>query len=145
MERGQGYTVAITPVAENYYRDVLEYFYKHHSEGSADRKSAELLEMAIGLEMNPFLGRIEEKLSSFGRKHRYILYFYTKRKAIKIIYFINEQEKTVYITDFFPCENDEGKIISGKPIPPLAKSCFICTSLTYGPLRLPLRPWRLSG
>ncbi len=110
MEREQGYTVAITPEAENYYRDVLEYFYKHHSESSADRKSTELLEMAISLENNPGIGRIEENLRSLGRMHRYVLYYYTSQKAIKIIYFVNEQEKEVYVTDFFPCESDENKI-----------------------------------
>lgn len=110
MEGEQGYTVAITPEAENYYRDVLEYFYKHHSEAIADRKSTVLLEKAIALENNPGIGRIEENLRPLGRMHRYILYYYTPRKAIKITYFINEQERTVYVTDFFPCESDENKI-----------------------------------
>ena len=84
--------------------------YKHHSEASADRKSTELLGKAIALENNPGIGRIEENLRPLGRMHRYILYYYTPRKAIKIIYFINEQERTVYVTDFFPCESDENKI-----------------------------------
>ena len=110
MERESIYTVAISPEAEGYYRDVLEYLYNHHSGVSADRKSTELLELVIGLEDNPTIGRIEENLRSFGREHRYVLYYYTTRKAIKIIYFINEQEKTVYVTDFFPCESDEIKI-----------------------------------
>lgn len=110
MEREQGYNVKITADAENYYLDVLEYFYEHHSEASADRKSNELLEKAISLENNPGIGRIEENLRSLGRMHRFILYYYTPRKAIKIIYFINEQERTVFVTDFFPCESDEKKI-----------------------------------
>jgi hypothetical protein len=75
-----------------------------------DRKSTELLEKAIALENNPGIGRIEENLRPLGRRHRYILYYYTSRKAIKIIYFIKEQERTVYVTDFFPCESDENKI-----------------------------------
>lgn len=111
MEREQDYKVAITPEAERYYRDVLEYFYKHHSEDSADLKSTELLELAIGLAKNPRLGRVEENLRPLGRMHRYILYYYTMRKAIKIIYFIKESERTVYVTDFFPCEGDETKIV----------------------------------
>ena len=89
---------------------MLEYFYKHHSEAIADRKSTVLLEKAIALENNPGIGRIEENLRPLGKMHRYILYYYTQRKAIKIIYFINEQERTVYVTDFFPCESDENKI-----------------------------------
>lgn len=110
MERKSSYTVEITPEAEGYYYEVLEYFYKHHSESSADKKSEELLGKSIALESNPSIGRIEENLRFLGRKHRYILYFYTKIKAIKIIYFVDEASKVVYVTDFFPCESDEIRI-----------------------------------
>lgn len=41
------------PEAEGYYIEILEYLYKYHSEESADRKSKQLLEKAIVLEMNP--------------------------------------------------------------------------------------------
>ncbi len=110
MERESSYTVEITPEAENYYFDILDYFYKYHSEESADRKSKALLEKAIALESNPFIGIKEENLEFLGYGHRYILYYYTRVKAIKIIYFIDEERKIVYITDFFPCERDENKI-----------------------------------
>ena len=110
MEGKTSYTVKITPEAERYYYNILEYFYEHHSEKSANRKSNELLELAITLEKNPSRGRIEENLRFLGRNHRFILYYYTSRKAIKIIYFVDEQAKTVYVTDFFPCESDENKI-----------------------------------
>jgi len=112
LEEKTSYTVEITPEAEAYYFDILEYLYKHHSELSADRKSRELLEYTIALEENPLIGRKEENLKFLGRQHRYILYYYTKIKAIKIIYFINETAKVVYVTDFFPCENDESSISS---------------------------------
>ncbi|MBI9069112.1 MAG: hypothetical protein JEZ09_17585 [Salinivirgaceae bacterium] len=62
MERKPSYTVDISPEAEDYYYEVLEYFYKHHSESSADRKSQDLLSKAIALESNPLIGRIEENL-----------------------------------------------------------------------------------
>jgi len=104
------YTVKITPEAKKYYYDVLEYFYEHCSEESANKKSDELLDLAIKLENNPSKGRIENKLKSLGRNHRFILYYYTISKAIKIIYYIDEERKTVYVTDFFPCESDDKKI-----------------------------------
>ena len=50
-------------------------------------------------------GRIEENLRSLGYNHRFILYFYTSVKAIKIIYYIDEEQKIVYIIDFFPCQS----------------------------------------
>lgn len=89
MERESNYTIEITPEAEGYYIEILEYLYKYHSEESADRKSKQLLEKAIVLEMNPFIGRIEVNLKFLGREHRYILYYYTLVKAIKIIYFVD--------------------------------------------------------
>lgn len=110
MEKKSCYTVKITLEAESYYYDILEYFYKYHSEESADRKSNELLELAVTLENNPSRGRLEEKLKFLERDHRFLLYYYTPRNAIKIIYFIDEPSKTVYVTDFFPCENDDNKI-----------------------------------
>ena len=110
MEREPNYSVEITPEAEGYYYDILRYFYKHHSEQSADRKSEALLEKAISLELNPFVGRKEDSLEFLGCGHRFILYYYTKIKSIKIIYFVDEKAKVVFITDFFPCESDENKI-----------------------------------
>ena len=110
MEEKSGYTVKITPEAELFYIEVLEYFYSHHSEKSADKKSNELIEQATSLESNPSRGRIEEYLRFLGKEHRYLLYYYTSRKAIKIIYFVDESAKTVYVTDFFPCEMSEKKI-----------------------------------
>ena len=111
MEEETGYTVEITPEAELYYINVLEYFYSHHSVESADRKSGELLEQAMSLENYPSRGSKEELLKSLGKDHRYLLYHYTRRKTIKIIYFIDHHARKVYVTDFFPCAADEKRII----------------------------------
>lgn len=110
MEEKSQYTVEITPEAEDFYNNILEYFYKYHSKESADRKSNELIDLAISLETNPLIGRIEENLRSLGKEHRFILYYYTSRNAIKIIYFTDEEDKVVYITDFFLCESDDNII-----------------------------------
>jgi len=110
LEEETGYTVEITPEAELFYLDVLEYFYSNHSIESADRKSGELLDQAMSLENYPSRGSKEELLKSLGKEHRYLLYHYTKRKTIKIIYFIDHQARKVYVTDFFPCTVDEKRI-----------------------------------
>ena len=110
MEEKTRYTVKITPEAEGYYYAVLEYFYEHCSEESAGKKSEELLELAISLEKNPKRGRTEEKLKFLGRNHRYILYYYTPGKAIKIIYYIDTARDTVYVTDFFPWKSNDKKM-----------------------------------
>jgi hypothetical protein len=110
LEGAAIYTVKITPEAEYYYYEILEYFYKYHSRQSGDRKSAELLDLAIALEINPQRGTIEGKLKRLEKSHRFILYHYTFRKAVKIIYFIDELQQIVYITDFFPCTMNDQKI-----------------------------------
>lgn len=106
MEGKTKYSVEITQEAENYYYDILEFFYKYHSIESADRKSQELLEQTDVLENNPFIGRKEDNLKYLGKDYRFILYYYTNLKAIKIIYFVDEEMRVVYITDFFPCYSD---------------------------------------
>lgn len=112
MEEKPGYVVEITPEAEIYFLQLLQYFNQAHSTRSADRKSDEILDMAMSLDSQPNRGRLEENLSFLGKGHRYLVYPYTSRKSIKIIYFIDETVKKVYITDFFATEMDEEKISS---------------------------------
>lgn len=110
MEGKPGYVVEITPEAEIYFLQLLQFFYQTHSVRSADQKSNEILNMAMLLDSQPNRGRLEENLSFLGKGHRYLVYPYTSNKSIKIIYFIDETVKKVYITDFFATEMDEGKI-----------------------------------
>lgn len=110
MEEESVWQIEITPEAEQYYLDILEYFYRHHSAASADRKSEELLAKAISLEHHPYRGRIEERFAFLGKEHRFLLYKYTKNRSIKIVYFVEEQAKIVYVTDFFPTKMNDLKI-----------------------------------
>ena len=110
MEEESVYKVEITPEAEKYYFDVLEYFYKHHSADSADKKSEALLIKAISLKNHPQRGRIEECLTFLGKEYRFLLYKYTQNRSIKIIYFVEEETKTIYISDFFPTKMNNLKI-----------------------------------
>jgi hypothetical protein len=68
LEESTIYKVDITPEAETYFNEILHYLYKYHSIQSADRKSAELLDLAISLEKNPQRGSREEKLKVLGKK-----------------------------------------------------------------------------
>jgi len=110
VEEKPEYIVDITPEGEIYYFQLLEYLYNTHSLKNADRKSEEIMEMALSLAKNPYRGRIEEKLRFLKKEHRFLIYSYTTRKTIKIIYFIDEKLKKVYITDFFPTEKDDATI-----------------------------------
>jgi len=110
VEEESGYIVDITPEAEIYYLQFLEYLYKTHSRDSAERKADELLDMAMKLDKNPYRGRIEDNLAFLKKEHRFLVYKYTSRKTVKIIYFIDESAKKVYVTDFFGTEMDDRKI-----------------------------------
>ena len=110
MEEEPGYIVEITPEAEIYYLQLLEYLYQTHSVNSAKRKADEVLDMAMSLDKNPYRGQKENKLSFLEKDHRYLVYRYTSRKSIKIIYFIDEAAKKVFVTDFFGTELDDKKI-----------------------------------
>jgi plasmid stabilization system protein ParE len=110
VEEKQSYVVEITAEAEIYYLQLLEYLYQTHSGNSAARKADEILDKAISLDENPYRGRVVDQLTFLEIEHRYLLYQYTPRKSVKIIYFIDESSRTVYVTDFFGNEMDDKKI-----------------------------------
>ncbi len=110
MEEKSGYIVEITPEAEIYYLQLSEYLYQTHSEQNAARKADEILDRAMSLNKNPYRGRVEDKLTFLDIEHRFLLYQYTSRNSIKIIYFIDESSRKVYVTDFFGTEMNDGKI-----------------------------------
>jgi len=110
VEEKQSYVVDITPEGEFYYLQLLEHLYKYHSEESADRKSNEILDMAMSLDQNPNRGSEEKRLAFLDKGHRFLLHEITSRKQVKIIYFVDEMSKRVYVTDFFGTEMDDKKI-----------------------------------
>ncbi len=101
MEESKSYLVEITSKAEQYYWNLLADLYENHSITSANKKSDEIMELAISLKTNPHRGSLEEDLASFNKEFRSLIYKITKRKTVKIIYFIEESTEKVYVTDFF--------------------------------------------
>ncbi len=101
MEGRESYLVEITSKAEQYYWKLLAHLYETHSVQSANKKSDEIIELAMSLDVNPQRGSLEEDLASFNKEFRSIIYHITKRKTVKIVYFIDEHTNKVYVTDFF--------------------------------------------
>ncbi|WP_299628207.1 hypothetical protein [uncultured Tenacibaculum sp.] len=101
MEESKSYVVEITSKAEQYYWNLLTHLYETHSVESANKKSDEIIALAMSLEINPERGSLEEDLASFNKEFRSLIYPITKRNTIKIIYFIEVSTNTVYVTDFF--------------------------------------------
>lgn len=110
MEETTSYLVEITSRAEQYYWELLSNLYETHGVKSAERKSGAILELAMSLEKNPHQGSKEGSLEYLDKEHRFLVYHITKRKTIKIIYFVDEAVRKVYVTDFFATDMNPNKI-----------------------------------
>lgn len=112
MEKGETreYQVEFTPLSRYYFYEVLEYLYEHYSIDRAEQLADELEDMAQSLNYHPHRGAPEKWLSSLTQDYLFILFSRTKRAEIKIIYYIQESEGKVYVTDFFPTEMDDTEI-----------------------------------
>ena len=104
------YLVVITVPAENSFYEILEYLYEYYSIDRAEQIASEIRDTAGSLRYQAERGAIESRLSHRKNTYRFILYKRTSRSEIKIIYYIDKQTDTVYITDFFPTEKDDQKI-----------------------------------
>ncbi|MES2589142.1 MAG: hypothetical protein V4622_09185 [Bacteroidota bacterium] len=110
MVEEQDYQIVITSTAERAYFEVLDYVFEHHSKQSANSIALELLEHPQILKKFPNLGTIEANLKQRSEKYRFILFERTTKITVKIIYYVDEENKKIYLTDFFPCEMNEQKI-----------------------------------
>ncbi|MBI2258986.1 MAG: hypothetical protein HYU67_08815 [Flavobacteriia bacterium] len=112
MVKEQNYQIIITSRAEQSYFEVLDYVFEHHTFEQAKKISLELIDYPQVLKKFPNLGNIESNLIGRPEKFRFLLYCRTKKTSVKIIYFVDDWNKRVFIIDYFPCENHEQKIIN---------------------------------
>ncbi|MEM6830733.1 MAG: hypothetical protein AAF551_09455 [Bacteroidota bacterium] len=104
------YLVEYTVTATNYFYQAINYFYEHHSLSRAEVMVNELEQLAQSLAYLPHRGAEEKWLEGRPQKYRFLLYQRTKRSGIKVIYFVDDPSKIVYVTDFFPTEKDSEEI-----------------------------------
>ena len=109
-EEAGRYEVVITSVAELHFYELAEYLYENMSLERAEEVTRKLNEMALSLDLLYHRGSEEKKLTRRKKSYRYILYKRTSRASVKIIYYVDEKNKTVYVTDFFPTEKDPKRI-----------------------------------
>ncbi|RJE70584.1 hypothetical protein [Reichenbachiella sp. MSK19-1] len=102
MDQGK-YEVVIAKTARDRYQySVLPYLFENFSVARATEIDERILNTAATLSSKPFRGRIEEHLSNLPHNFRFILYKETKQFELKIVYYIEEKNDRVYVTDFFP-------------------------------------------
>lgn len=109
---GRRYKVIITdPAFGRYSSTILPYLKKFFSsERTLEIQKA--IELTVkSLQQMPSKGSKEFYLSDRPKGYRYILHKESRYFLIKIIYFIDELNSTVFITDFFPTSMDPKKII----------------------------------
>lgn len=111
-EEAGRYEVVITSSAEVHFYELVEYLYEYMSLDRAEEVARELNEMALSLDLPYHRGSEEKKLGRRKKTYRYILFKRTSRSSVKIIYYADEKNKTVYVTDFFPTDKDPKKIAS---------------------------------
>jgi len=104
------YKVIITKPAKNRYFEVLDYVYTHHIASRAEEISRELIDFTEKLTILPNRGKTETILNHRKELFRFLLYKRTGYATIKIIYYVNEEISTVFITDYFPTEMINTKI-----------------------------------
>lgn len=112
MDSGQEseYIVELTPSSNIYFYEALEYIFERYPVDRAEKISRELKQAIKSLSKNPNRGALEKRLKNRRLDYRFILYQRTKRADIKIIYYVEEKSKSVYVTDFFPTEKDDSLI-----------------------------------
>lgn len=84
--------------------------FDYYSFERANEIAFELLQCPQILKEFPLLGKVEPNLAQRYEEYRFLLFERTKRTTVKIIYYVDEPAKKIYITDFFPCEMSEERI-----------------------------------
>jgi hypothetical protein len=77
----------------------------------AEAAAGEINKMALSLDRFYHRGNREGRLTGRSKTYRYLIFKRTSKAAVKIVYYVDEKDKTVYVTDFFPTEKDPSKII----------------------------------
>ncbi len=111
MGEGKLYKIVIArPAVVRYQENVLTYLYDNFSFERATEIDERIIKKAGTLSNKPGRGRREKYLNEANEDLRFILYKETRSFEIKIIYYVREEESTVYITDFFPTKMSPDKI-----------------------------------
>ena len=105
------YKVIVTAPAFNRYSStILPYLKKYFSPERALDVQQSIEASVKSIRQMPGKGSVEPHLMNRSKGYRYILHKESRNFLIKIIYFIDESNSTVYVTDFFPTSMNPKKI-----------------------------------
>lgn len=111
MVEKERYQVVITkPAQRRYEQQILSYLLEHFSPERSLQIDQTIQSILASLINTPHRGSIENRLEHFDQTFRFLLHQETRNFEIKIIYFVQEDLRTVYVTDFFPTSMHPNKI-----------------------------------
>jgi hypothetical protein len=104
------FKIIITQTAEKAYLKLIDYLFYNYSSERAIEIANEILLEPLLLKKFPERGKIEPYLEHKIQVFRFLLYKRSNSATVKIVYYINESDRSVYITDFFPTEMSPSKM-----------------------------------
>lgn len=94
-----------TRFAEDRLADIFEY-YKYKAGITVAKNLANgIVDESLKLEMNPFIGQVEDLLLDRVQGYRYLVY-----KNYKIIYWVDEINKMIFVSHVFDTRQNPTKI-----------------------------------
>lgn len=111
MDKRESHQVIIaSPAQRRYQEDILEYLITNFSVERVYEIDEAIFKTVSSLEENPSRGTLEKELSHREEQFRFILHKESRIFEIKIIFYIMEESRTVFITDFFPTKMHPNKL-----------------------------------
>lgn len=104
------YEIIITDQARESYYQLLDVIFDRYSQSRFDEISEDLYSYPDQLRTMPERGSLEPFIELPSKEYRYILYRRSNTATVKIVYYIDHQNKEVYITDYFPTEMNPDKV-----------------------------------
>ncbi|MDT8410901.1 MAG: hypothetical protein RQ875_00440 [Vicingaceae bacterium] len=103
MAEQQIFEIEITyPAEKRYQEEILAYLVKNFSLERALEINDNIIASVASISTMPKRGRLEPVLKKYPQQFRFILHKETRNFEIKIIYYINQSVRKIYVTDFFP-------------------------------------------
>ena len=102
MAEKNSYEIIVTkPARDRFQNEILSYISKNFSDRRALEVENNLKKLLFTLQIDPQRGSVEKLIRIRGQVFRFVLHKETKFFEVKIIYFIEESENKVLVTDFF--------------------------------------------
>lgn len=102
--------VITSPALKRYQHTILEYLTEHFSAERVAEIDLSIVQSIASLSKRPFRGTIEKYLDQSINEYRFVIHKESKNFELKIIYYVSEESRKVFVTDFFPTRMSPGRM-----------------------------------